>query len=184
MVFNMFLILEENDDREKFCDLYERANANIYIRVYSILKNKQDTEDALQGAWEKVMKNFDKIKNQSYDKRINFVWIVAKNTAIDIYNKRKKVIDIESYDTISGNSTYQVENRAISKIESDIVVTAIGQIDDKYKNTLILKYIYNCTNKEIAEILNITETNVSTRLARGKAMVKDIIKREDNYENS
>ena len=165
MVFNMFLILEENDDREKFCDLYERANANIYRRVYSILKNKQDTEDALQGAWEKVMKNFDKIKNQSYDKKINFVWIVAKNTAIDIYNKRKKVIDIY-------------------KIESDIVVTAIGQIDDKYKNPLILKYIYSCTNKEIAEILNITETNVSTRLARGKAIVKDIIKREDNYENS
>lgn len=64
------------------------------------------------------------------------------------------------------------------------MVTAIGQIDDKYKNPLILKYIYNCTNKEIAEILNITETNVSTRLARGKAIVKDIIKREDKYENS
>ena len=38
MVFNMFLIFGENDDREKFCDLYERANANIYRRVYSILK--------------------------------------------------------------------------------------------------------------------------------------------------
>ena len=115
MVFNMFLILEENDDREKFCDLYERANANIYIRVYSILKNKQDTEDALQGAWEKVMKNFDKIKNQSYDKRINFVWIVAKNTAIDIYNKRKKVIDIESYDDVIILNRGYVDEAVIKK---------------------------------------------------------------------
>ena len=73
MVFEMFLIFEDKDDREKFCCLYQKINAVIYKRVYSILKNNQDTEDALQETWEKVMKNFNKIKNENYSKEINFV---------------------------------------------------------------------------------------------------------------
>ena len=183
MVFEMFLIFEDKDDREKFCCLYQKINAVIYKRVYSILKNNQDTEDALQETWEKVMKNFNKIKNENYSKEINFVWIVAKNTAIDIYNKRKRIVEIDNCDVLLSDRTDPVENRAISRIESDRIMAVIGNIDDKYKNPLILKYIYSCSNKKIAHILGITETNVSTRLARAKVIVKEIIIRRDGeYE--
>ena len=77
MVFEMFLILDNNDDKEKFCFLYKKIHATIYKRVYSILKNEHDTEDALQETWVKVMKNFHKIKDQSYEYEIGFIWMVA-----------------------------------------------------------------------------------------------------------
>lgn len=76
-----------------------------------------------------------------------------------------------------------LENIVVSKIESDGVISAVSYISDTYKNPLILKYIYSFSNKEIAEILNISETNVSTRLSRAKTMLKDIIiKRDGGYE--
>lgn len=185
MVFDMIAIFEDNEDKEKFCYLYEKANSIIYKRVYGILRNSQDTEDALQETWEKVMKNFDKIKDQSYGKAMGFINIVAKNTAIDNYNKRKRLINIEDYDTVICVSKEYVENEVISKLASDDIMEVINSVSDNYKNPLILKYIYNCSNKEIAEILNITESNVATRLARARKAVKErLIKRDDEYEKS
>ncbi len=180
----MFVIFEESvEDRDEFCSLYEKANAVIYKRVFAILKNKQDTEDALQDTWLKIMKNFDKIKKQSCDRKIGFVCIVAKNTAIDIYNKKKKVINVDNLEAVEPDNMENLENIVVSKIESDGVISAVSYISDTYKNPLILKYIYSFSNKEIAEILNISETNVSTRLSRAKTMLKDIIiKRDGGYE--
>lgn len=58
-LLNMFVIFEESvEDRDEFCSLYEKANAVIYKRVFAILKNKQDTEDALQDTWLKIMEKF------------------------------------------------------------------------------------------------------------------------------
>ena len=183
-LLNMFVIFEESvEDRDEFCSLYEKANAVIYKRVFAILKNKQDTEDALQDTWLKIMKNFDKIKKQSCDRKIGFVCIVAKNTAIDIYNKKKKVINVDNLEAVAPDNMENLENIVVSKIESDGVISAVSYISDTYKNPLILKYIYSFSNKEIAEILNISETNVSTRLSRAKTMLKDtIIKRDGGYE--
>ena len=183
MVFEMFLILDNNDDKEKFCFLYKKINATIYKRVYSILKNEHDTEDALQETWVKVMKNFHKIKDQSYEKEIGFIWMVAKNTAIDIYNKRKRTVDIDDLDSMLSERTESVENNVISKIETDKMLTTVKNINEKYKKPLMLKLLYGFTNKEIAEILNITETNVSTRISRAKESVRKIIlKRDENDE--
>ena len=62
------------------------------------------------------------------------------------------------------------------------MLSADKNINEKYKAPLMLKPLYGFTNKEIAEILNITETNVSTRISRAKESVRKIILKRDEKD--
>ena len=52
-------------------------------------------------------------------------------------------------------------------------IKEIKKLDDKYRDILLLKYVYGYSMKEIAKMLKITETNVSTRLERGRKQLKN-----------
>jgi RNA polymerase sigma factor (sigma-70 family) len=47
----------------------------------------------------------------------------------------------------------------------------IADLDDIYRDVLILQYRYHMKNKEIAEILKISENTVGVRLYRAKQIL-------------
>ena len=58
------------------------------------------------------------------------------------------------------------------------VVKAIENLDPVYSVTLLLKYERGLSPKEIAEMMEIPEKTVYTRLSRGKKMLRDALKGE------
>ena len=50
---------------------------------------------------------------------------------------------------------------------------AIKSINKEYIMPLMLKYVYGYSIREIADILDISETNVGTRIHRAKLMIKE-----------
>ena len=56
------------------------------------------------------------------------------------------------------------------------VVSEIGKLPDKLKQVVILFYYEELKQKEIAELLHITETAVSVRLTRARAKLKNNLK--------
>ena len=51
----------------------------------------------------------------------------------------------------------------------------IGLLPDSQREVILLKYYHNKKDKEIAEILNIDESAVSSRLNRAKAKLREMI---------
>ena len=58
------------------------------------------------------------------------------------------------------------------------VVKAIENLDPVYSTTLLLKYERGLTPAQIAEMMEIPEKTVYTRLSRGKKMLRDALKGE------
>ena len=58
------------------------------------------------------------------------------------------------------------------------VVKAIENLDLVYSVTLLLRYENGLSPKEIAEMMEISEKTVYTRLSRGKKMLRDALKGE------
>ena len=52
-------------------------------------------------------------------------------------------------------------------------------IDKKYRVTLLLHYYEGYSIREIAHIMNLSENTVSTRLARGRKILKELITAEE-----
>ena len=78
---------KNNNPLKSFEAFYYHYRSIVFKTVYSILNNYSDAEDAVDMTFIKVYKTFSKIVRLSEENRIGFLIIVAKNTAINIYNK-------------------------------------------------------------------------------------------------
>lgn len=127
----------------------------------------------MQNAYCKILKYFYRVKNIDEAKRLNFIITVVRNSAIDIYNKRKNEICIADDEVMINISGMADAN--ISEFQNLKLI--LGEIDQKYRAVITLKYTYGYTNSEIADILGISESNVAVRLHRAKQKLREELER-------
>lgn len=168
-------VFQNPEDEDKFYYLYEKYHKLFYKVAYDILQNHQDTEDAIQISLEVIYHYFYKIRDEIEKKCVGYILMIIKNESIDLFNARKKVL-IADESILNQEHPIRKENEDVF-LQNQELKEAIKKLDGKYRDILILKYVYGYSIKEIAEMLNITETNVSTRLDRGRKQLKKMIER-------
>lgn len=62
--------------------------------------------------------------------------------------------------------------------ESETLFETVMQLPEKYRIAIHLYYYEDYAVREIADILKLSESNVKTRLSRGRAMLKKELKEE------
>ena len=159
-----------NDALEKLYAMYK--NKLVYF-VNNIVKDYEKAEDIVQDTFIYVMEH--KKKEEVSFKY--YMYLVAKSKALNYINKenRRKEI-VEQY----FNSIEEVPEEelleAISTLENkENVLSAIDELEEKYKNAIYLVYIEKMSYEQTAEILGQTLTNTKTLIHRGKNKLRTIL---------
>jgi len=133
----------------------------------------EDQKDAFQDIILQLWKSFETFRGES--EISTWIYRVSLNTILTKIKKEKRKIATESI----GNSELSVSTAmADSDIELlNIVIQSLKDLD----KAIVILYLEGYKNKEMAQILNITSTNVSTRLNRVRAELKVKFKNQ-HYE--
>ncbi len=163
--------IDSKEDRSKFEQLYITYRQRMFYIANRILKDEYLSEDAVHQAFLRIIDNLDKIDKVDCHKTQGFIVVIVENIAIDFYRKRKRENNI-SFDEIE---IYIGDMR-----EDDIPIlndieTAILKLPTNYSTVLRLKFSQGYSNKEISDILNISEENVRQRISRGKKRLAKIL---------
>jgi RNA polymerase sigma-70 factor (ECF subfamily) len=70
-----------------------------------------------------------------------------------------------------------IEPRIVEKMDADLVVDALQQVDEKFRAALTLFYFKDQSYKEIAEVLEVPIGTVMSRISRGKKQLREILAR-------
>lgn len=138
---------------DKFDKIYNESYKDISRYVLLNANNITDVKDILQNIYLEVYKNIDKITDK------NYIFGIAKNILKKYYRfKFIRKNDTEIIDNIESN--INLEKTVMDKFDTELVWKYL-----KRKNQIIAKIIYlyyyeELTIKEIANILNLTESNV------------------------
>ncbi len=173
-------MVETDEERDLVTSLFNLYERKMYVIAYGILNNKQDAEDAVSESFIKLINNLDKISDIESPKCKGFITIVVKNTAIDVYNKRKKHIhsDIdEAYDLSGGD----VEEDFLRDFDYESIRRAVGLLKEEYRQALTLKYFYEMKIEDIAKIIGITYDGARKRISRAEQGLCKMLS-EVNYE--
>lgn len=159
-------LIEDDREKSKFEQLYEKYRDMMYYKAYNILQDCYLAEDAVHDAFLRIAKNMYTIKEVESLKTKAFVLTVTKNRAIDLYRRRKKRTYIEK--EVADNFKRDKENQ-----EDVSLKYMIMELPDIYRDVLELKYYHGYTYKEISKIQNIKPQTVGLRLHRAKQMLQE-----------
>lgn len=160
------VILAQNGNKEAFCNLIQGFKMDLYKIAKTRLRSEDDIADAVQDT---IFSAYQSIKK--LDKPENFKkWMIKIliNKCNDIYKKRKvnQQVPLEEI----GEEMYSFCLRELEEMEiADIL--KILQEDEKLMITLY--YLEDYTSKEIAEILEMNENTVKTKISRAKNKIKN-----------
>lgn len=141
-------------------EIYERAFRSVWNVSYTLLKNRADADDVTAGAFVRLMEKGPAFENEAHEK----AWLIltAKNLARDrLRHWWSKRLDIEEAEEVGENDP-----------EPDETLEAVLGLPEKYRIVVYLYYYEGYFSREIAEMLELTETAVRSRLKRARELLK------------
>lgn len=137
----------KNNNELEFNNLCKNYKDIIYGVAFSILKNKEDSEEITQIVFMKIYEmEKDKLPNKN---EASWLYTLTKNETISLLRHKKDIASIETIYEI------EEENNEIDKIIDKIEFNKlISKLNDKEKEIVSLKVISNLSFNEISKLLN------------------------------
>lgn len=163
-------------EQEDVVTLLVREHATFVYRIaYSILRDVHDAEDVAQETFMRVMKNAKRLP-LIRDQR-GWLARITWRLAITKWNRtqRRRHVEIE----ISGEaarllaSTWSTEFSAENKELVETINRLTLSLPDDLRYPLILSAIEDMGSRDVAEILNISEATVRTRVHRARKLLRE-----------
>ena len=157
------------DIRRQFEGFVLKNMDSAYRFAYSYAKNKEDAEDIMSESLLRAWKAIDTLR----DERSMKPWFfkIISNTAVTYIKKKGAYIAMEDEDL--ERLEYTEDKYNDYSFES-----MIKNLPEKYKEVIVLRFFEDMSLSQIAEILDLNENTVKTRLYRALKILKVDIEKE------
>lgn len=163
-------LIDTADDRTKFEKIYREYKFLLFNIANNVLNNPQDAEDAVHSAFVKIAENIEKVTEAVCPKTKAFAVTIVENTAIDLYRKKKHMADLEPFENWPGAE--------INLDNSTVLAHCMGRLPARYRQMILLKYVYGFSSKEAAKLMNITGSNAIKLDQRAKQKFRQLCQEE------
>lgn len=173
--FSFVLLVREKNREESnegmrlsIQELVDEYKDNIYAVAFNVCKNAQDAEDVVQDTFISYYTEKKEFENRQHIR----AWLirVAINKAKNVNRTfwRRNVLSLKDY----------IGTLEFDTSESEELFSAVMKLPGKYRIVIHLFYYEDYSVNEIADILNISVSNVKVRLSRGRSMLRECLKEE------
>ena len=163
-------MLDTPEEKIRFEQIYLKYCGLMYHVAYGILHNRQDAEDAVHNAFLQILKHFRRLRDTPAQDLAPLVTVITKNEAVSLRRKRKEEAPLEDWDglaeTLEAAADYHV------------LVGLFTRLPQTYRAALERKLLLGYSDGEIAARLGLSNTAVSSRISRGRQLLRDIVERE------
>jgi len=178
-------ILETEDERLKFSDVYT-ANHDWLVKTAKWLLNDNDmAEDVVHDVWLRVINHKMKVLPLPTDELRDWLFIALKKKCQDYseLSRHKHEVQPEDWHEEPESDDY-VEQTVINKEMVDKIRKNINELDELNRSILTMRFVLEMTTKEIAAEVGLTPAQVDNRISRNRAKVKYLTERETQYHEN
>jgi RNA polymerase sigma-70 factor (ECF subfamily) len=139
----------------------------LYNFILSRVSDRATTEDILQDVFQKIHARMHTLREGN--KIQSWLYQITRNTIIDYYRTRKKLDELpEVFPVIELGP-----NKAIRDEITSWILPFINQLQEKYRDVLILSDIEGIKYSTIADQTGLSLSGVKTRVQRGRALLRE-----------
>ncbi len=173
-------LVEDPGHISLFEEIYRRYRAAMFGIAVAVLRDHHLAEDAVSEAFIKIAKNMAKISALDGQVRKDYIVILTRNSALDLYRQRQKqACGVDFLDDLPDTGGRESLDEALFSQEGyDRLVQAIHELPTIYRDTMKLYYLFDHPAAEIAALMGVKEDAVNARLSRGRKKLAKLLAEE------
>ncbi len=158
-------------NREAFGHLVTAYQGPVYNLAYRMLNNAAEAEEATQEAFIRAYTRLD-----SYDPQRKFsTWIlsITSNYCVDLLRKRRALLlsldePLPPHPALMSDREAGPEGQTVLNEQQQLVQRLLLALPADYRETVVLRYWYDLSYEEIADMMQTTVSAIKSRLFRAR----------------
>ena len=173
-------------DATAYRGIVEKYQTRVYAMVYGMVRNREDARDITQDAFVKAYHNLDSFRLES--SFYTWMYRIAMNLAIDFLRKRTRQKttsfeeEVATRDGDGGIADLHTEDDLRRTLErkqlNKRIMDAVDELPADQKQAILLRELEGLSYKEIADIMEIPEGTVMSRLFYARKKLQKVLANE------
>ena len=164
-------------DKVAFGQLVEAYQTPVYNLAYRMLNNTGEAEEAAQEAF---IRAFTRL--ESYDPSHKFsTWLlsITSNYCIDQLRKRRALLlsidePLPPHPALHSDGAKGPEAQVMNSEQQEMVQSLLSELQPDYRQAIVLRYWYELSYDEIAEMMDTTVSAIKSRLFRARRQLAEV----------
>lgn len=162
-----------SNDRAWLEGLFDTYYDRVYAFLYARCGNKSTAEDLTGQTFVKIAENF---RSYNSEKGAVSTWIftIALNKMRSHFRRQRETVDFSVISELvasDGTEAEYMQNETKNEL-----LSILSQLDERSRSVITLKYYGELANREIGNLLELSESNVGTILSRAIQKLKKSMK--------
>ena len=158
---------------EQLVELYYEDALHLAL---TILDNIDEAHDAAQDAFVAANRSLSSFRGDSSPK--TWIFSIVINQSRGVLRKRKRRARLQealgTMKMIFGQAD-TAEAQIATSIRNEALWQAVDELPETHRLPVLLKYAHDCSGKEIAQMLNISEGTVHSRLHHARKQLRSLL---------
>lgn len=160
---------------ELFEIIMRRHNQRLYRACVAILRNDAQAEDVVQDAYVRAYQHLSQFAGRA--KFSTWLTRIAVHEALGRIRGRRRVEELDAMpedvkDAKAVSTSLNPEEQVANRELGSLLENSVERLPEQYRIVFMLREIEEATTQEVAEILEISEENVKTRLHRARVLLR------------
>lgn len=163
MDFKQIIKLVLSGNQQAYSELYDRTIQDIYKSVHFLIEEKADVDDLIQDIY---IQAYNSLKKYNCEKPFKPWLLGIAMKQIHGYRRKnwmrfriaKKATEYES------GTVFDFSNDIVDKIANQQLINLVNELPYKLKQVIILRYLNDYSQEEVAKILEIPLGTVKSRI--------------------
>ncbi|EKN63770.1 sigma-70 family RNA polymerase sigma factor [Schinkia azotoformans] len=179
--YNQIIQLILSGHQQAYSELYQMTIQDVYKNVHFLIENKADVDDVVQDIYIQLFNSLSK-----YDGNRPFkpwlMGIVIKQ--IQAYRRKRwmKFRIAKKVEEVGQVLVLDFSNEIIAKISNQLVVKLVEELPYKLKQVIILRYLNDYSQEEVARVLEIPVGTVKSRINAALKKLREKVKNRNISE--
>jgi RNA polymerase sigma-70 factor (ECF subfamily) len=161
-------------DRDAFAELVVRYQRPIYNAAFWVLRSAEDANDVAQTVFLRVAERLDEFDSQY--RFFSWIYRIAVNESFNLLRGQGRGEALENEDEVPDPRDNDPETRASDAEIAKRVRAALLAMGTNDRLVLTLRHFSECSYQEIAQILDVDETTVKSRLFEARYRLRHVLR--------
>ena len=161
----------------KFEEVVDMYYSTLYRFALSLTKNETEACDLTQQAFYVWATKGHQLRDPAKVKS----WLLTTLHRDFLHSRKHEQRFPHQTVELASDQLPHVPSRVVEEMDGQQVLAALSQVDEVYRVPLMLFYLDDFSYKDIADMLEVPAGTVMSRLSRGKAQLRQIMRLDSHH---